>query len=144
VELKFWGPSEKEPAGIEDMVFPQLQAWYEGNQDYVCNPFHPSLSSSHPSQLFRLSLTMGSETRTGGKPLEQKVAKMEEFLKNNPTAKIVVLVDTHSDQDGLLLSKVQGTFIYSNTLGQVRDCFKVQNVNSLTCPRSYNSGCVGP
>jgi len=55
---------------------------------------------------------MGGSTKN-----DPKVAK---FLKANPLAKILIIVDTHSTQDGMLVQKVRGKDVWSNSLGKVR------------------------
>ena len=52
----------------------------------------------------------------GGVPENKEVRK---FLEKNPLAKIVILMDTHSLDDGLLVCGERRGNTYSGTLGQV-------------------------
>ena len=58
-----------------------------------------------------------------GAPPEAKVPnskRAKEFLVKNPLAKIIILVDTHSCQDGMIISGERGGYFYSEYLGNVR------------------------
>lgn len=53
---------------------------------------------------------------------KRKGEKGAEFLRTNPLAKVVVLVDTHSAQDGsLVIGTDRGGNVYSDFLGPVSD-----------------------
>lgn len=46
--------------------------------------------------------------------------KAKEFLVKNPLAKIIILVDTHSAQDGTIITGQKDGYVYSEYLGNVR------------------------
>lgn len=81
----------------------------------------------------------------GSIPKKKKVAKKREvgdFLEKNPLAKIVILIDTHSLDDGSLVCGESGGYTYSDTLGQV--CAPSSSyplLNSLEPPRFSNNIC---
>ena len=53
---------------------------------------------------------------------EQRPEKYKDFLRKNPLAKIVILVDTHSTQEGTIMTGVdEEGHIYSDFLGPVSD-----------------------
>ena len=47
---------------------------------------------------------------------------VEKFLGENPLAKIVIILDTHSAQDGQIIAKMEGEYTYTDTLGKVSQC----------------------
>ena len=70
---------------------------------------------SDPSQLLKVDFPLGA--RTGKKVAKRK--NVSAFLAKNPLAKIVIVIDTHSCEDGTLVCGEEKGFIYSDVLGQV-------------------------
>lgn len=50
----------------------------------------------------------------------KKNDKLGGFLRGNPLAKIVIIVDSHSTQDGQVVTKVDSSSVSSDIMGQVR------------------------
>lgn len=50
---------------------------------------------------------------------KRKNAPLAQFLQANPLAKIVIIVDSHSSQDGQIVTRVEGDHTYSDYLGEV-------------------------
>ena len=45
---------------------------------------------------------------------------LDKFLQDNPLAKIVIILDTHSAQDGQIISKVVRATVSTDILGKAR------------------------
>lgn len=54
-----------------------------------------------------------------GGPKVKEDKKLATFLKKNPFAKIVIIVDTHSSQDGQIVTRIAKNSVYSDILGKV-------------------------
>jgi len=64
-------------------------------------------------QLHVLKVQLGGKRKAADKAL---VA----FLEKNSLAKIVIVVDTHTDQEGRFITKTSANFVESDVLGPVR------------------------
>ena len=54
-----------------------------------------------------------------GKKKKSTSQKLTRFLQANPLAKIIIVVDTHSSQDGLLVEKIEKNMTSTDLLGKV-------------------------
>ena len=77
-------------------------------------------------QLCSISVPLGKV-----KPLAKaKLQRVTTFLKENPLAKIVIVVDSHACQDGFIVVNTgPGTDVDTNELGGVRPGWYHSNIN---------------
>jgi hypothetical protein len=103
-------------ADVRGVLVPALMLWYPGQKDLV-GRFDSNIDDSLTiSQVFEVTVKLGPKTTP--KPVNQRLAQ---FLKSHPLTKIVILVDSHSVDDGGIAEKVSKTGVTSSdTLGQVR------------------------
>jgi hypothetical protein len=99
-------------------IYPQLQSWYKGNTDMVGVFLRMIFPHAYPLQLMVVDVKLGSRPDSKRKASNKEAQK---FLDNHPMAKVVILVDTHSCQDGTIVcgSTKSGDTVYSDFLGGV-------------------------
>jgi hypothetical protein len=76
------------------------------------------------SQLLVLNPKLGSKVKPN-----RALAK---FLQDNPLAKIVIILDSHSSQDGQIVTKVAPDLTHSDILGRVHALPKTPGNQQLT------------
>ena len=95
-------------------ILPEMKKWYKGNSEAVSYRINTShLASPNPSQLHVVNVQLGGRRKAVDKVTQS-------FLKTNPLAKIVIVLDTHTVQDGQFITKVTNDSIESDVLGPVR------------------------
>jgi hypothetical protein len=99
-------------------MYPQLKSLYRGNTDVVGVLLGMLTPHAYPLQLLTIEVPLGSRPDLKRKPNHKGAKK---FLDNHPMAKIVILVDTHSCQDGsIVCGMAKSGTVYSDFLGPVR------------------------
>jgi len=95
-------------------ILPEMKKWYKGNSEAVSYPANTSrLAFPNPSQLHVVDVQLGARRKAADKVTQS-------FLKTNPLAKIVIILDTHTAQDGQFITKITKNSMESDVLGPVR------------------------
>lgn len=105
---------------VGDVFRQMLMGWYKGrDKEIVCVPRQPhAFPTEHSSCQF---LPQRWLLRRGGDPKPRTNNELGAFLKANPFAKMIIVIDAHSDQEGLLIHfEDEDGYIYSDHLGPVR------------------------
>jgi len=112
------------------MVVPTFEEWYKWNEGAVSLRANVAVRHlSDPHQLFKTNIPLGAKRK--------KDPALAAFLKANRLAKIVILVDSHSTQDGTVVTKIKGDHTFSDALGQVSPILPNSRSPLTKSQRSY-------